>query len=72
MSRVLVSLSKFGSEFLPEHSQEFLHNGIHSLVCQGLFRILQIEADGVLLLAFRNLVSGIDIEEDNVLEELLF
>ena len=72
MSMACFSLSQLGSELLPEHSQEFIHNGIHSLVCQGLLRILQIEADSVLLLALRNLVSGIDIEEDNVLEELFF
>ena len=66
-----ISLPERCSEFVHESGQQFVHNPFHIGVRKGLLQILQDKAKGILLLAGRDLVAPVDIEQSHALEKLL-
>jgi len=64
-------LSQYCSEFVLECREKLAHDSLHIIVCQGLVKVLKHEAECILLLAFCNLVTSVDIKETDLLEKLL-
>ena len=65
------ALSQFCVELTCEVGNELLHDGINLLVIQCLLLILQDEVHGIALLALRQVLTLINIEEYHALQELL-
>ena len=59
------------SEFVGERGKELVHDTLYIGVGQGLLRILEHEAQGILLLSGRDLVPTVNVEQGDLLEELL-
>ena len=56
-------LAQLSAELLGEVLDEFLHDGVDLLVTHGLGLVLQDEVDGVRLLALRQVLAFVDVEE---------
>ena len=63
--------AKLGAKFGGQLSDEFSHNCLNLLVAHGLLSILEDEVDGIRLLAGRQFVALIDVEQLDFLQELL-
>ena len=59
-------LPQLGAEILLERIQQALHQALGILVGEGTLRILDHEAQGVLLLAGGNLVAAIHVEQTHL------
>ena len=70
-SPLLTILSQACAIFTGESGKELVHNPLHVSVGQGLLQILKHETESVLFLAGRDLISPVDIEQRDALEELL-
>ena len=62
--------TQFCTELLGEVLDEFLHDGIDGAVVESLGLVLQDEVDGIGLLAGRQVLALIDIEEAHFAQEL--
>ena len=67
----LSNSTKLSAKFGGQLSDEFLHDGVNLFVTHRLLGILEDEVDGIRLLAGRELVALIDVEEFDLLQELL-
>ena len=64
-------ISQFCVQLLLEVVDELGHDSLNLLVVESLGLVLQDEVDGVALLAFRQVLAFVHVEEFDALEELL-
>ena len=64
-------LSQCSSELVLECRKELAHYSFHVIVCQSLVKILEHEAESILLLALCDLVASVHVKQTNLLEKLL-
>ena len=65
-----LSLSQFGAELFFEVLDEFVHHGLDGFVVEGLLLVLEDEVDCIALLSLGEILSFIDVEELDALQEL--